>query len=664
MFFSATDEFREENDEEEHEREIADFYALQRSRRQLGDSALKESSEAEEAAGSSLEDSAGSDHAFQRPSGIRSSWRGEASKSHAKRPEVEDVAESNESLGLAGLSNPMVDVGLEDTMRQSGFDDDDGPPDDLLENPPSVQLPRKSRMAQSYTSDDEEDSRDNRRLLQEIPEEELHDSVPELVAPHSGRPPLHDVFWGHLFLIALAGMFATWFLFWLQTAPRDAKGDTVYNTLHGSFGLLSAYTIVSIFVALLWLAALRDYARYLVFTILVVVPIILYSFSLYPFITSFKSYPEGGRTQNWLMRWASLVPFVMATLWIIAVIRSRLIMQKAISILEFSTRILAANPALVMVGFATLGSIVGFTWLWLAMFSRVFLRGHPTDRNAVLRFVVDTSTWWVGIYFILVYLWTISVIFGLQRAITSATVSQWYFHRLARPSPTSQTVVQAALRHSLTQLFGTICLYTGLSLLVRLPLLILPKRLTMLLSLAMYSLIPSPVAVLINPLTLTYAAIHSQPLRVSARGLSQMHFLVPNDATTSLHPNTFNQGRRDGWSNDAAPLQPYRLAKLILHSTRFMMSMALGYGGWTATSRDVPGAGFGGSLYSWIVGLCAGAIGWSILGAMEGVLATIVDAVAVAWGSETSGGKNGARYCREAGMLFGDDDVPGRVSLA
>ena len=664
MFFSATDEFREENDEEEHEREIADFYALQRSRRLLGESGLKESSEADEAVGSSLGDSAGSEHDLQRTGGIRSSWRGETSKSHARRPKVEDVAESNESLGLAGLSNPMVDVRLEDTLRQSEMDDDE-PPEDLLENPPSIQVPRRALGDQSYLSDDD-DERPHRQLLQDEPGDIPPDSVPEIVPPHQGRPPQHDAFWGHLYLLALAGMFATWFIFWLQTTPREAKGDTVYNTLHGSFGLLSGYTVVSIFVALLWLAALRDYVRYLVYTIVVVVPIILYSFSLYPFITSFQNIPNGGRTQNWFMRWGSLIPFITATLWIMAVVRGRLAMQKAISILEFSTRILAANPALVMVGFATLGSIVGFTWLWLSMFSRVFLRGHPADRNAVLRFVVDTSTWWVGIYFVLVYLWTISMIFGLQRTITSATVSQWYFHRLAVPTPTSQTVVQAALRHSTSTLFGTISLFTGLSLIVRLPLLILPRRLTMLLSLAMYSFIPSPVAVLINPLTLTYAAIHSQPLRISARGLSQMHFLVPNDVSTSLYPNTFNQRRRDGWASDNSSLLPYRLAKLILHSTRFMMSMALGYGGWTATSRDVPGAGYGGSLYSWIVGLCAGAIGWSILGAMEGVLSTIVDAVAVSWGSETSGGKNGARYCVEAGLLFGDDgnDRPGRVSLA
>jgi len=79
-----------------------------------------------------------------------------------------------------------------------------------------------------------------------------------------------------------------------------------------------------------------------------------------------------------------------------------------------------------------------------------------------------------------------------------------------------------------------------------------------------------------------------------------------------------------------------------------------------------------GSLYAYIVGLIAAAIGWGVLGSMEGVLAGVVDAVVVCWGSEVGsqgsrggsargGGRGEARYCREAGWLFGEDqDVSGR----
>lgn len=262
------------------------------------------------------------------------------------------------------------------------------------------------------------------------------------------------------------------------------------------------------------------------------------------------------------------------------------------------------------------------------------------------------------------------MIFGMQRTITSATVSQWYFHRLAVPSPSSQAIVKAAITHSATTLFGTVALATFLSLAVRLPLLVLPRRLTMLLGIAMFSLIPTPIVSLINPLSLSYAAIHSQPLAVSARGLTQLHFLAPDDATTSLHPNTFNSSRRgrDGWSRDTSPLLPYRLAKLLLHATRFIMSLALGFGGWVSTARSLKLAGTNGvrgSLYAYVVGLVAGAIGWGILGAMEGVLACIVDAVVVCWASEVgSSGKGEVRYCREAGYLFGTDEDQGQVSIA
>ena len=568
----------------------------------------------------------------------------------------------------------MVDIRLGDTLRSEVDDDDDGPPDEFLENPPSVQFLRKTTNQSSdagYNSGDSSGDTDHDRLLGPTPGAfPGDDSIPEVVQPHVGRAPQHDAFWASLYLLGMAGVVATWFIVWLHTTkPKKPMGDTIYTTLHGSFHLLATYTVVSIFLSLFWLAALRVYVRYLAYTIIVAVPVILYSFSLYPLISSYQGEAHGGNVQDYFMRWGSLVPFTLASLWVVACLRGRLAMQKAISILEFATRILAANSALVLVGFGTLATLVGFTWTWLLMFTRVFLGGHPVTRSAPIRFVIDASTWWVGLYFIIMYLWTIAMIFGFQRTVTAATVSQWYFHRLVVPSPTSQTIVQAALKHSSTTLFGTIALFTGLSLLVRLPLLVLPRRLTMLLGVAMYSMIPSPIAVLINPLTLTHSAIHSQPLRVSARGLSQMQFLVPNDATTSLHPNTFNTRRRDGWSADTTPLLPYRLAKLLLHATRFIMCLALGFGGWVTTARtaNFKDTGVRGSLYAYIVGLIAGAIGWGILGAMEGVLACVVDATVVCWGSEMGRDGHGeARYCREAGFLFSDDPSfdEGRVTLA
>lgn len=647
LFYSATDEFREENDEQEHEREIADFYALQKSRRHLGGSNLKESQNEDSASSSQ----ASGDHreiheSYSRTGGIKSSWKGGKAGERSRITQMEDLEEAVELDESVEDAGHLSDIRLAETMRT---DLEDEPPGDLVNDPPSI--PR---------SDDD----DQRRLIQ------AHSEIIDL-PPTLEVPVRHDQFFAHVYLLALASMFTTWFVIFLHTeAPGRSRplGDTVYTTLHGSFHLLGVYTLVSIFVSLFWLAALRAYVRQLVFGVLTAVPVVLYAFSLYPFISSFKGSWQGHSTQDSAMRWTSLVPFLMATLWIIAVIRGRLAMQKAVSIVEFSAKVLAANPALLMVGFAVLGSIIVFTWIWLSMFTRIFLGGHRVAYNTIVKFAIDASTWWLGAYFILVYLWTVSIMFALQRTITSATVSQWYFHRLAVPAPTSQIIVKAAVAHSTTILFGTVALFTALSLLVRLPLLVLPKRLTMLMGVALYSFIPSPLATLINPLTLTYAAIHSQPLAVSSRGLSQLHFLSPSDPTTSLHPRTFSRNNRDGWAADAAPLLPYRLAKLVLHATRFVMSLALGFGGWVSTARQLKLAGsegVRGSLYAYIIGLVAGAIGWAVMGAMEGVLACIVDAVVVCWSSEVgSSGRGEVRYCREAGYLFSEDKQVGPVSLA
>ncbi|MGG6496010.1 UNVERIFIED_CONTAM: choline transporter-like family protein, partial [Bacteroidetes bacterium 56_B9] len=75
------------------------------------------------------------------------------------------------------------------------------------------------------------------------------------------------------------------------------------------------------------------------------------------------------------------------------------------------------------------------------MFERIFLSGHFTGAK---KWVINANSWWLGAYFILQYLWSLGVIAGLQRATTAAVVSQWYFHRLAVPQPTSQEVVKAS----------------------------------------------------------------------------------------------------------------------------------------------------------------------------------------------------------------------------
>lgn len=650
MFYSATDDFQQDDDEQgEHDREVADAWALQRSRQHFGPSNLTESSEMEDNAIEAVE---GQDHDREE-----STRRGRAPAPRmpvsrdASAPESEVSAPSSRGKG----KGRMEDVDLASTIHEE-------PPESLAgtsllgdpdERPAPFQAfrtqpkdPRQSSFMPIETDDDT-------TAAMPVPYSPDRESVPPTVILPAQEPPKHDAFWANLFQICLFAMFAAFVLIWFHTsAPTSKKplGDTIYSALRASTNMLLWDTMLAITVALVWLALLRNYVRTLVFAILIAVPVILFAFSLYPLIASFKGGWQGTSYQDRAMRWFAFIPALVGAIWTFQVIRSRHSLARAISILEFSTKIIAASPFLVALGFATLLTVVVWTWLWILMFERIFLSGHFSSSGAA-RFVVDANSWWLGAFFILQYLWTLGVIAGVQRATTAATVSQWYFHRLAVPQPSSQQVVRASLSHATGALFGTTCLSTALSLLVRLPLIILPGRLSGLLNVCAYWLIPTSLATLTNPLTLTYAAIHSQPLGIAARGLGQLSFVSRTNPSNTLGPRNFSP-------QAGSALIPYRLAKLLLQATRFMVSFALGFGGWVRTARNLSldgSAGLRGSLYAYIVGLVAGTIGFAVLGAIENVVGGVLDAAVICWASET-GGRTEARFCREAGELFGEDD--------
>ncbi|KAK3293386.1 uncharacterized protein B0H64DRAFT_211661 [Chaetomium fimeti] len=645
-----------EHDDDDEE-EAADLFALQRSRRVFAASRLEESVETDndESRGSLERSHDGERSALgERLLGIKSSWNG--AKGHSRQAPGQGIGQDNKRGHRRTSGESDEDRGMEDVALQSTIAGSE-PPEDLLVETVGDNDPPAFQKFQSTTTParlPRRDSAADSELGLARPPSSLDTNLNGSPASPimEGEIFKHDAFFAWLYLIAQASLFSTFVLVVLHTDRGDGPlGDTIYTTLRASFHLLAVDTLVSIIVSFVWLAALRSFVKPLVALVMIAVPVILISFSLYPFISSYQSTDGSTRLQDTVMRWAASVPAISAVVWIYLVYKGRHAIQSAVGILEFSSRILAANSALVLVGMACLAVVVVWTWVWLFMFTRVFLGGSFSSRLA--KFIISTSSWWLGVYFVLMYLWTLSIISGVQRSTTAATVSQWYFHRNAVPAPSSKEVVSAALGHALTTIFGTISMSTLLALAIRLPLLVLPRRLANILSMFVFSFIPTSIAALTNPLTLTYAAIHSQPLAMSAKGLSQMDFLSPQRPTTTLTPAALPKNNRH------SPLLPYRLAKLILHATRFIMAIALGFAGWVMTARQLKieqanGLGVRGSAYAYVVGLIASFIGWGILGAMEGILSGIVDAVVICYGSEKRMATGPGGYCMEAAYLFGD----------
>ncbi|KAI1825112.1 hypothetical protein F4861DRAFT_538376 [Xylaria intraflava] len=679
LFHSTLNEFRDDDDEDDV-REAADFRALQHSRRVFVSSRMDSSASDNDASRASLDQSGERDSGVyegrDRPMGIKSSWNGESSfkgrqnKRGAKEGQPTANAQKNwrqnsdsESESEGGK---MVDIGLESTVM------DNSVPEDLLQETPVDSSPPAFQQFKSAKSSPKgvpgkpqsKFERDHRLMRQAIAEEDEGEDEDEEEPVATGQPRdvpapphpgmygeifVHDQFFAWLYLIAFASLIATFTLVWLHTSPPGKNiGDTIYTTLKSSFYLLAVDTLISVVVALVWMAALKSFMQPLVLLILFGVPIVLFSFSLYPMISSFQGPDHGSSFQDVVMRYAAIVPGICAIIWVWLLYKGRHEIQRSVEMLDFASRILAANPALVLLGFGSLAFVVGWTWVWLWMFTRIFLGGYFSKKLSA--FVIGTATWWLAIFFFLMYVWTLSVLSGVVRATTGGTVSNWYFHRNLQTFTSSNDIVKGALGHSTTTVFGTICASTLLSLAVRLPILVLPRRISGIFEFIGWKLAPRPVTVLTNPLAVTYASIHSLPLMESASQLSRVQFLGTGP-TTTLTPSTFSR------RNQAASLVPYRMAKLLLHAARFVMSTALGFAAWVMTARQLEGQlpdgkGFRGSAYAYVVGIVASMIGWGVLGAMEGILSGILDGLLICYVSERR--LERATYCIEAAKLFED----------
>ncbi|TQS31915.1 hypothetical protein Golomagni_07790, partial [Golovinomyces magnicellulatus] len=334
--------------------------------------------------------------------GIKSSWTESRSNYQPHVPqdtlfeEAEEVTHDAAQGSKPGQKMTMVDVGL-----GSELDADEDPPESLLgEAPPTDSSPPPFQRFKSNSERTpfmlKRSSTDNTDISS-LQRDDPVDGEPMQTGPIDieGEVFRHDPFFAWIFLISLAGMLSTFFLVWLHTAPRNSPvGDTIYTTLQKSFHMLAVDTVVAVLVSFVWLAALRSFVRPLVSTILVAVPVIMFSFSLYAFISSFKGRTHGTSFQDTVMRWAAFVPAASCVLWLWLVVKGRRAIQQSIEILQFSSRILGQNPGLLIMGFGCLALIVIWTWAWLAMFTRVFMGGYFS--KSLVRFVIQFSSWWLG----------------------------------------------------------------------------------------------------------------------------------------------------------------------------------------------------------------------------------------------------------------------------
>jgi hypothetical protein len=519
--------------------------------------------------------------------------------------------------------------------NNSDEDDDEGPSESLLqehhkslsssEGLESIGLNRSSGNNIPDSEDEEEDPPDDIAVQDRQEEEDVEGQrrskdMPEATELPFNRPDQTnlDTVWSTVYLLSVSMLFATSLIVWLRTSvPKSVPlGDTIYTLIKSSWSTIILTTLLSILLSAVWILFMKRYATGLIYLSIVSVPVVLVTFTVYPMVMSYRSGYGGNTTQDRVMRWTSLIPLVLATGYIWLVYKGRHVLQRSLNAIQLCCTVVTDNKPLLLVGSATVCVFIVFTFIWIGLFTRVFLRGKVVNGSL---WVLDGKSWFLGACYVFVYLWTWGVMSGIQRSIVAATVSQWYFHRHDIPQVSPLSIVKAASIHSTTVHFGTVCYSSFVCLMARVPILILPKRLSSPIELIIYSLLSADIARLTSPLTLTAAVIRSQRLLDTTRSHN-----LPQSTPTAK--------------------SVYKLSKLLLTTARGLTSIAMGFAAWTHAAKYTNG----GSLYGYIVGLIAGFIGWFVLAGTEGTLSMILDALSVSHAIDS----HSNTHCMEAQRVF------------
>jgi hypothetical protein len=408
LFHSAADNFLDEDD---HNRERD---ALKASRRNFGAffglGVHDEENEEDDSFISSEDDN----QRGRDVTGLAASWKPtvpfRARPSLGKdviQESMEESEVSNESIESDRTTRPL----RSDAIAQQSITEGDGhyffnpeesqmstdqPPDDL-----HIDIPLDDEAesnASGYSDQSLRQAPPAPIYQSQAPDQSFHSYPPRQPLPDGAlpgpvsAPPLaaisHDSTWTAFYGLSMAGMIATAFMVWLGTeTPTSGTplGDTIYSALHSAFPLLVSDAILAIGIALLWIILMRHALQPFIYLLLFTIPISMFILFLVPLIQSSRGRWNGDTIQDKAMRWGSIIPALIGVWWTYKMWKERYSLSRAVSIIALSGKIVRENQSLVLFSFSVLGGFIAFTFIWVLMFSRVFLRSYKVVEGGMSR---------------------------------------------------------------------------------------------------------------------------------------------------------------------------------------------------------------------------------------------------------------------------------------
>lgn len=495
----------------------------------------------------------------------------------------EDNYIGNESDFTASFASTVTNASYTfnaDNNAYSSSDDDDPPSELLVERPPNTNFRdgdrqqaarnRSNTLHQNNNDSSDEDTinarRNNerqrntsdgngRRLRSPITRSQLYPRA---------KPPFIEslVSWCYILLTVFAIVTAT-----LIAASGSLREGNIYPIFKYSAKNVALHAFIACSTSLIWLYLIRKYTRTVVKVSIYAVPPIMLSTVVYTLTHNVHK----------AVGYGSLVLVAVALLWTRYFQKVNEKIQRASNLIVYSANVInECSPIFhLLIAVSGIASLI-VSAIWMVFIAHAFLEG----KGGIL----------LALFFTFMYIWTWGVLSASMQSVLTLVTSRWCLEQ--DMDGCLSLSVQETLLHSLP----TSCYSSLISIMVRGPLLLLPKFVQNALKTSLNLYQPAVLEVL-DPLCFPTAIVKRCSLKDAAEDVRKY----------------------------VIDFQSYHLAKVILTATRLCCSLVTMFLSWVHADRYNDSS----SLYSYWIGATSFIVGWIVSGTAETTFSTVADALLV-----------------------------------
>ncbi|KAJ1930395.1 hypothetical protein IWQ60_000332 [Tieghemiomyces parasiticus] len=248
------------------------------------------------------------------------------------------------------------------------------------------------------------------------------------------------------------------YIYFTTEVPTLDPGHTnpLFSNLNQAVGLIFLLVVISTGLGILWLVFLKHYAEQLIWTTVILVPLVSFATSLAILTFAVTRAPARGTIAfetSYLV--GALVSFAIGVFQAFYIARRKEQIERSMRAIHLALNMLSSHPELFALAILLLSGYVLFLVVWLIFFSRLALLvpSFPNLPSSLTAPVVLIAS-----FYCFIFTWTTGVFTNLLRITITMVTAQWYFYRHEDERLGITHSTQAAFHLIVKEFMGSVCL--------------------------------------------------------------------------------------------------------------------------------------------------------------------------------------------------------------